>query len=183
MESLCEDWIDEERMRVMFGPLRSKQLHLLGWKSQISFWTNLIQCWCIRENKCSFNQSDPETWESFPKGKDGRTPQCLKRHYRRGKRRGVFLEYNRYWAWLQSQESWSNWIRNTPLLAAWALQDKRFLRDSQLIVPGLVEEMAHKTLFKIRKTKPLMFTEGHIFVSKEALDQIDSMSKTNFGIS
>ena len=157
----------------MFGPLRSKQLNLLGWKAQISFWTNLIKSWCIREKKCSFNQNDLEL--AFQK--DGRTPQCLKDIIEEGKKHRVFLECNRYSAWLQSQESWSSWIRSTPWLAAWALQDKLFPRDSELIVPCLVEEMAYKTLLQIRKTKPLLSAEDHIFVSKEALDQIDSYQK------
>jgi len=152
----------------MFGPLRSKQLNPLGWKSQISFWTDLIKSWCSRENKPSFRLSDLE--KAFQK--DGRTPECLQDIISEGRESGVFLESERYLAWLQSRESWSGWITSMSWLATRTLQDKLFTRSSsQLILPSLVEEMASNTLTQLRETKPIMSTEGNIFVSKEAIEE------------
>ena len=169
LESLCEDWADEERMHVMFGPLRSKQLNPLACQSQITFWTNLIQTVCRRENKCSFHESDLE--RAFQR--NGRTPQCLQEILEEGRKSGVFLEGARYEAWLQSRAGWTSWMRSMSWLAARSLQDRLVSRRaSHLIVPSLVEELASRELARIRETRPLLSTDESKFILKEDLDVI-----------
>ena len=69
----CEEWSDDERMRVMFAPLRSKELNPESWNSKISFWTSLIQKWSEQSNKCSFTIRQLE--KDFER--DGISPHCL----------------------------------------------------------------------------------------------------------
>ena len=42
IESLSEEWSDDERMGVMFGKLRNKELNQASWESKISVnWKSL----------------------------------------------------------------------------------------------------------------------------------------------
>ena len=73
IESICDEWRDEERMGFMFGKLRHKELNPVSWQSKVSFWTKLIEKWCSREQKSSFRLSELKV--AFQR--DGRSPECL----------------------------------------------------------------------------------------------------------
>ena len=44
-ESLCPEWANEQRMNVLFAPLRDKDLNPESWNSKVRFWINLMEKW------------------------------------------------------------------------------------------------------------------------------------------
>ena len=52
ISSYCPEWQDEERMGVMFAPMRHKELNPESWNSKMLFWSSLISQWCLANNKC-----------------------------------------------------------------------------------------------------------------------------------
>ena len=39
---LCSEWADDQRMAVLFAPLRAKELNPESWNSKVNFWSNLV---------------------------------------------------------------------------------------------------------------------------------------------
>ena len=54
ISSLSDEWTDDERMRVLFAPMRNKELNPESWNAKLTFWTTLIEKWCLKNNKHSF---------------------------------------------------------------------------------------------------------------------------------
>ena len=48
-QALCPEWENEQKMNVLFAPLRDKDLNPVSWNSKLQFWINLIEKWS-REN-------------------------------------------------------------------------------------------------------------------------------------
>ena len=42
VDQLCSEWADDERMSVLFAPLRAKELNPESWNSKVNFWSNLV---------------------------------------------------------------------------------------------------------------------------------------------
>ena len=108
MNSLCEEWADDERMRVMFAPLRSKELNPESWNSKIQFWETLIKKYCLANNMCSISLDTLETVFT----RDGTSPHCLEQVVAESVKRGEFMDTGRYKQSLVAQGSWSSWVRN-----------------------------------------------------------------------
>ena len=166
IESLCDEWTDDERMGVMFGKLRNKQLNQVSWQSKVSFWTKLIEKWCSSQQKSSFCLSDLNL--AFQR--DGRSPECLGDILEEGGKSGTFMESGRYVAWLQSKESWASWARSMSWLAALSVKTQLVgSSPAQLILPSLAEELAMKMLTQIRETEPFLSADGNKFHLKASL--------------
>ena len=39
---LCSEWADDQRMAVLFAPLRAKELNPESWNSKVNFWSSLV---------------------------------------------------------------------------------------------------------------------------------------------
>ena len=166
IESICDEWRDEERMGFMFGKLRHKELNPVSWQSKVSFWTKLIEKWCSREQKSSFRLSELKV--AFQR--DGRSPECLEDILVEGEKSGMFMETGRYIAWLQSKDSWGSWVKSMSWLAAQSLKVQLVgSSSSQFTVPSLAEDLAMKMLTQIRDTQPFISTDGSKFLLKEGL--------------
>ena len=166
IESLCDEWADDERMGVMFGKLRNKQLNQVSWQAKVSFWTKLIEKWCSREQKSSFRLSELEV--AFQR--DGRSPECLEDILEEGGKSGIFMETGRYLAWLQSKDSWTSWVKSMSWLAAQNLKVQLVgSSSSQLTLPSLAEDLSVKMLTQIRDSESFLSTDGYKFLLKEGL--------------
>ena len=42
LDELCSEWADDQRMSVLFAPLRAKELNPESWNSKVNFWSNLV---------------------------------------------------------------------------------------------------------------------------------------------
>ena len=42
VDQLCSEWADDERMSVLFAPLRAKELNPESWNGKVNFWSNLV---------------------------------------------------------------------------------------------------------------------------------------------
>ena len=42
LDQLCSEWADDQRMSVLFAPLRAKELNPESWNSKVNFWSNLV---------------------------------------------------------------------------------------------------------------------------------------------
>ena len=108
INSLCEEWEDDERMRVMFAPLRSKELNPESWNSKIQFWETLIKKYCLAHNVCSISMDQLETVFT----RDGTSPHCLEQVVAECVKRGEIIDTARYKQQLVAQGSWSSWVKN-----------------------------------------------------------------------
>ena len=42
LDQLCSEWADDQRMSVLFAPLRAKEVNPESWNSKVNFWSNLV---------------------------------------------------------------------------------------------------------------------------------------------
>ena len=106
MSDLCEEWSDDERMKVMFAPLRSKELNPESWNSKIQFWSSLIKKHCEGSRQCSFTIRQLETVFA----RDGVSPHCLAQVLTELTNSGEILDARRYVSQLRAASSWSSWV-------------------------------------------------------------------------
>lgn len=101
-----ECWNDQQRLNVLFAPIRSRSVNPQDWDSKYNFWKTLISDYCDYCGIYIFKVSDLE--EAFKK--DGRTPKCLEMVVKEMERIGecvplsCFLEKN--------ADNWSGWAAN-----------------------------------------------------------------------
>lgn len=101
-----ECWNDQQRLNVLFAPIRSRSVNPQDWDSKYNFWKTLICDYCDYCGIYIFKVSDLE--EVFKK--DGRTPKCLEMVIKEMEKVGecvplsCFLEKN--------SENWSSWAAN-----------------------------------------------------------------------
>ena len=73
VSDLSEEWSDDERMSVMFAPLRTRELNPESWSAKVTFWTDLIERWCRANGRCVVTLDEMKTVMQ----RKGRTPHCL----------------------------------------------------------------------------------------------------------
>jgi len=73
LEALNPEWGDDQRMRVMLAPLRSRELNPESWEAKVLFWTGLIQRWAEALGKTTVTVQELEV--AFTR--DGQAPHCI----------------------------------------------------------------------------------------------------------
>ena len=134
ISSLCDEWSDSERMRVMFAPMRNKELNPESFNSKIKFWTELIHKWCTVHNRCSFTLGQLE--KDFQR--DGSTPHCLADVLGEALKSGKIVDTKRFTSNLVPQESWGSWAKSIGWRAAGVSVDYNLLRSNLTILSILV---------------------------------------------
>lgn len=178
ISSLCPDWSDEERMNVLFAPLRSKELNPEAWTSKIKFWTDLIEKWCRKNNKCSVNLEELKTLFR----RSGKSPYCLAEVLQEGVQSGVLVEQGRYLQTLrQAQASWGGWVKGLGVQALQSLGDRLIggsIEKAKLLVPSVAESQAKDLLSRLQSAnETLAFNKHNIFTEDEmkaAIEESDS---------
>ena len=151
MSELCEDWSDSERMRVMFAPMRNRDLNPESYDSKIQFWKSLIKKWCSVQNKCSLTLKELEN--AFLR--DGEIPHCLPDVLSEAIKTSDFMDSNRFKAGLTPQQNWGGWIKSIGVRAAQSLGDTVLGHSPEhIVIPDLAETFMKKTLSEIRKIDP-----------------------------
>ena len=151
MSELCEDWADSERMRVMFAPMRNRELNPESYDSKIQFWRGLIKKWCSVQNKCSLTQKELETVFQ----RDGDIPHCLPEVLSESIKSGDFMDSNRFRASLTPQQNWGGWIKSIGVRAAQSFGDSVLGHNPEhVVIPELAETLMKKNATEIRKRDP-----------------------------
>ena len=73
VSDLSEEWSDDERMSVMFAPLRTRELNPESWSAKVTFWTDLIERWCRENGRCVVTLDEMKAVMQ----RKGKTPHCL----------------------------------------------------------------------------------------------------------
>jgi hypothetical protein len=151
MSDLCEDWADSERMRVMFAPMRNRELNPESYDSKIQFWRGLIKKWCSVQDKCSLTQKELES--AFQR--DGDIPHCLAEVLSESIKSGDFMDSNRFRASLTPQQNWGGWIKSIGVRAAQSFGDSVLGHNPEhVVIPDLAETLMRKNATEIRKRDP-----------------------------
>ena len=157
MSELCEDWSDSERMRVMFSPMRNKELNPESYNSKIQFWKSLTRKWCSLMNKCSLTQKELEN--AFQR--DGDIPHCLPEVLSESIKTGDFMDSGRFRASLVTQKNWGGWIRSLGVRAAQSVGDSVLGHNPEtIVIPDIAETLMRKTLTEIQNRDPWMQTQN-----------------------
>ncbi|XP_058797791.1 charged multivesicular body protein 7 [Phymastichus coffea] len=103
VDKLPECWNQEERMKSLFAPFRSRSVNPEDWSSKYKFWNQLIKTWAIYNAQCSITMSDLNL--NFKR--DGVTALCLptvlQELYKNGE---VILESDFL---KESSSTWTGW--------------------------------------------------------------------------
>lgn len=101
-----ECWNDEQRLNVLFAPIRPRNVNPQDWDSKYNFWRGLISAYCHHCGIYIFKVTDLE--EAFKK--DGRTPKCLEMVVKEMERAGECVPLSSFLE--KNAENWSSWATN-----------------------------------------------------------------------
>lgn len=99
-------WNDQQRLNVLFAPIRPRSVNPQDWDSKYNFWRGLIFAYCDHCGIYIFKVSDLE--EAFKK--DGRTPKCLETVVKEMERVGECVPLSSFLE--KNAENWSTWAAN-----------------------------------------------------------------------
>ena len=151
ISELCEDWRDSERMRVMFAPMRNRDLNPESYDSKVQFWKSLIKKWCSVKNKCSLTIKELE--HAFLR--DGDIPHCLPEVLSESIKTGDFMDSNRFRASLMPQKNWGGWIKSIGVRAAQSVGDSVLGHNPEnIVIPDIAETLMGTMLTDIRTRDP-----------------------------
>lgn len=102
-ENLPECLREEQRVNVLFAPLRSRSVNSKDWDSKILSWKNIIKVYCETNNVYSFTLSHLNN--VFVR--NGRTPYCLSEVIQDMVRNGEIQAYEIFIK--KKSETWSGW--------------------------------------------------------------------------
>jgi len=151
ISELCEDWRDSERMRVMFAPMRNRDLNPESYDSKVQFWKSLIKKWCSVKNKCSVTVKELE--HAFLR--EGDIPHCLPEVLSESIKTGDFMDSNRFRSSLMPQKNWGGWIKSIGVRAAQSVGDSVLGHNPEnIVIPDIAETLMGTMLTDIRTRDP-----------------------------
>ena len=176
--SYCPEWTDNERMNVMFAPLRHKELNPESWNSKILFWGSLIDKWCLNNKKCSITVEELE--KAFQR--DGNTPHCLQEVLSECVRTGLVVDQGRFVASITPKDTWGGWVKSVGWGAVQSLGDRVVGHSpSSLVVPQVAEKLIEEMFSKLKNVEPMLKLKHFQFLSEENLQDFqDSDSRVLF---
>jgi len=164
--SYCPEWTDNERMSVMFAPLRHKELNPESWNSKILFWSSLISKWCEKNKKCSV------TVELLEKAflREGKSPHCLEEVVSECVRTGVVVDQARFVASIAPKDTWGGWVKSVGWGAVQSLGDRVVGHNpSSLVVPQVADTLTEDMYVKLKNVDPMLQLKHYLFIGEENL--------------
>eukprot|EP00092_Neocalanus_flemingeri_P035997 GFUD01039195.1.p1 GENE.GFUD01039195.1~~GFUD01039195.1.p1 ORF type:complete len:423 (+),score=142.15 GFUD01039195.1:44-1312(+) len=165
--SYCPEWTDNERMSVMFAPMRHKELNPESWNSKILFWGSLISKWVLHNKKCCV------TLEVLEKAflRDGKSPHCLQEVVSECVKTGLVVDQARFVASIAHKGTWGGWVKSVGWGAVQSLGDRVVGHNpSSLVVPQVAEKLMEEMLSKLKSVKPLLKLKQYLFLTEEDLE-------------
>jgi len=175
MVTHSEEWSDDERMNVMFAPMRQKNLNPESWNSKLSFWSSLIQRWCMANKKSSVTLEELE--RAFER--KGKAPHCLQDILIECQKSGELVEHDRFLTSLAPIETWGGWVTGLGWNLVQSVSDKIKGHQcnnyvQQEVVHKLMEEM-YKSMKDIET--PLKFKQFLIVDESQLVNSQDDESQ------
>jgi len=134
---VCPEWTNDERMNVLFAPLRKKELNPDSWHSKVKFWTNLIEKWSLESSTIVFDVSDLKRIFS----RNGKSPYCLLDVLEEGVLGGAFVQPEKYLQGLRApHQTWGSWALGLGSSAVKTVGTKVFGGSvNSVLVPSVAE--------------------------------------------
>jgi len=162
----CSEWADEERMGVMFAPMRHKELNPESWNSKILFWSSLISQWCLTKNKCCVSVEILE--KAFQR--EGKSPHCLQDVLTECVRTGQVVDQGRFVATIAPKDTWGGWVKSVGWGAVQSLGDRVVGHSpSTLVLPTVAEQLMDKMYLKLKSLEPMMKLKHFQYLCEENL--------------
>jgi len=147
MTEICNEWGDDQRMDVMFAPLRNKEVNPESWKSKIDFWIDLVFQWCEHNKTCIV---DVEMLKRAFTRK-GRTPHCIPEVLSEAMNSGAVCSILRYRQAIKPRSTWAQWaaglMRNS--LHSSLVGDPAVAPGTKYVVTGVADALQTELLQKI----------------------------------
>jgi len=170
--NLCPEWGDDERMGVVFSPLRSKEVNPESWVSKIEFWHSLICKWCQHNQTCIV---DVETLKTAFE-RNGRTPHCIPEVLQQILESGKIEELARYRVRINPNRTWLQWASGgIGLIIKSNLFTTKIDQEAKFVVPEVAVKVQNDLLQEIRafKSKPDALSLKHsCFLTENQVNEI-----------
>jgi len=166
ISSLSDEWTDDERMRVLFAPMRNKELNPESWNAKLTFWTTLIEKWCLKNNKHSFTLHQLEA--AFTR--DGISPHCLPEVLTQSTKSGIVMDTNRFKSQLVAAGSWGSWAKNLGWRAVQSVGDSVLGHNpDSFTIPGAAEQLMERLMTMLRSEQPIFVKNNFSFVERSSI--------------
>ena len=134
----CPEWTDNERMKVMFAPMRPKELNPESWNCKMEFWKSLIARWCLENEICGI--SIDLLQKAFTR--EGTVPYCLKEVIQDAVKTGEFTDQARYTDYIKPKTTWRSWSSNLIWNTVQSVGDRLVGHNpNNIIVPSVAEKL------------------------------------------
>jgi len=178
LEALDPEWGDDQRMRVMLAPLRSRELNPESWEAKVLFWTGLIQRWAEAVGKTTVTVQELEV--AFTR--NGQVPHCIFDIVQAAVTRGDLQTRERYLASLQpAAGSWAGWLAGLSWSAVQAVGDRLLpglvTPDTSLVVPGVAKTASQKLLTRLQAYPVLLRQGDALYLAGQEVEEVEKQQR------
>jgi len=171
ISTYCPEWSDDERMSVMFAPMRHKELNPESWNSKMLFWSTLISQWCLTNNKCCVSVEMLE--KAFQR--DGKSPHCLQEVLTECIRTGQVVDQGRFVSSIAPRDTWGGWVKSVGWGAVQLVGDRVVGHSpSSLVLPLVAAKLTDQLHTKLKSLKPLMKLKHFQYLDEESLQDFQN---------
>jgi len=173
---LCSEWADDQRMAVLFAPLRAKELNPESWNSKVNFWSNLVVKWAQQTNTAVVSMDLLE--KAFER--DGKTPYCLEDVLRELWTAGGIVEFSKYLSSLTPRPTWSSWLKGVGTNALHSVGETvaGFRPNDDMVVPEVASRLANSAVMQLRSLPPILRLHKATFLTEHQVREV--LSPTGF---
>jgi len=176
LDQLCSEWADDQRMSVLFAPLRAKELNPESWNSKVNFWSNLVIKWAQQTNTAVVSMDLLE--KAFER--DGKSPYCLEDVLRELWACGGIVDFSRYLSSQTPRPTWSSWLKGIGTNALHTVGETvaGFRPNDDMVVPEVASRLANSALMQLRSLPPILRLHKATFLTETQVREV--LSPTGF---
>jgi len=176
LDQLCSEWADDQRMSVLFAPLRAKEVNPESWNSKVNFWSNLVIKWAQQTNTAVVSMDLLE--KAFER--DGKTPYCLEDVLRELWACGGIVDFSRYLSSQTPRPTWSSWFKGIGTNALHTVGETvaGFRPNDDMVVPEVASRLANSALMQLRSLPPILRLHKATFLAENQVREV--LSTTGF---
>jgi len=171
----CPEWTDNERMKVMFAPMRPKELNPESWNSKMAFWKSLIARWCLENEICGI------TIDLLQKAftREGIVPHCLKEVLEDAVKSGEFTDQARYTDYIKPKTTWRSWSTNLMWNTVQSVGDRLVGHNpNNIIIPSVAEKLMDDKLSILKSIEPVLKLDQCMFISEDQIRNLHNNIST-----
>jgi len=170
VSTYCAEWKDNERMAVLFAPLRSKQLNPESWNSKIQFWSSLIIRWAQHNNQPVVSLDQLE--QAFQRA--GKSPYCLEDVLQECWVQGQVVDLSRYLGALQPRPTWGSWLKGVGVSAMQTVGETitGFRPNDDMVIPEVADRLSRSALQQLKIIKPVVNLKNWKFLYESDVKKV-----------